>query len=102
MTTQAFTPVGATVSAAVTGSSAATALTAFAGLGGGTVRVNNIGTQTIFIAFGASTVTAATATGMPMIAGATEVFTVGPGVTHIAAIAATTGSTVYVTSGQGL
>jgi len=71
-------------------------------LGTRSVRFSNIGTQTVFIAFGDSTVTASTATSMPLQAGNTEVFTIGKDITHYAVIAPATGSTIYVTIGEGL
>ena len=106
MTTQirAWKPfkVNATVNTAVTGSNQTLALGAGVGLGTVAVRVANIGTQTIFIDFGTSNTVAATATSIPMLANTVEVFTIPNDVTHIAFVAGTTGSTVYVTVGEGL
>jgi hypothetical protein len=64
---------------------------------GGTVRLVNSGTQTVFIAFGA---TATVAAGMPMLGNTVETFTLAPTDT-ISAIASATGSTLYATVGDG-
>lgn len=97
---QPFSPVGDTVNVAVTATSQALALTSL-GTMGGSVRIGNIGTQTVFIAFGSSSVTTTTAAGIPILPNTVEVFALG-GVTHVAAIATAVGSTLYATSGQGV
>lgn len=65
---------------------------------GGSVRLANVGTQTVFVNFsGAATVAA----GMPILANTIEVFTIAPNTT-ISTIAAATGSTLYATVGDGM
>ncbi len=96
-----FTPTGATVNIAATGTTSAVALGTPSGQGGMAVRVFNAGAATVFIEFGVSTVEAATASSMPVPAGAVETFSVGPSVTHAAAITASGTATVYFTPGQG-
>jgi len=66
------------------------------------VRVHNAGTGLVFVEFGTSAVTAATTTGIPLAAGATEVFTVSQTDTHMAAITASGTATVYATPGLGV
>lgn len=95
----AFAPVGVTVNLAVLATTSSVALTSLGGLGG-TVRIANVGTQTIFITFGGSTITTATTTGMPIVANTAVNLDMGTA-THVAAIAGATGSTLYATSGQG-
>jgi hypothetical protein len=95
-----FTPLGATVNIAANTSTGNVALTTMNDLGGKDVRVYNAGAATVFVNFGISTVTAAT-TDMPVPAGAIEVITVGPAVTHAAAITSAGTATVYFTSGRG-
>lgn len=74
---------------------------ALPGGGGATIRVVNDSTVTVFVEFGAGSATAAVATSAPLLAGTSELFTVGPNITHIAAIAASGSGTVYATPGQG-
>lgn len=97
-----FTPTGDTVNVAAISTTGNVALGTFSGSAGASVRVYNAGTATVFIAFGISTVEAVAATSMPVPAGAIEVFAVGPGVTHMAAITASSTATVYATPGQGI
>lgn len=99
MNTEPFTPMTAgTVSRTVSGSTANVALAQ-----GGVnqvVMVTSLAANAIaFIEFGSSTVTAALATGTPILPGQTQKFTVGAGVTHMAAIG--TAGTLSVTSGRG-
>lgn len=99
-------PPQATLAISVTGSSATTALPS---IGVGEVRqveLTNGGTVTVFVEFGASTVTATVPTGTanayPILSGQTKVVTVKPTTTHIAAIGASAGpTTLYVTLGIG-
>jgi len=90
-----------TSNAAVTGSSVATAVPV-SGIGMRSMRIANLGTQNIFVKLGASTVTVTTSTGMPILANTAEVILLRNDETHIAAIAATTGSTMYLTVGEGI
>lgn len=94
-----FGQKGNTVNAAVTGTSAALAITR-PSIGTQSVRIVNSGTQVIFVEFGVSTVAAVAATSMPILANTVETFVLANEVTHIAAIASTTGSTMYVTTGE--
>ena len=98
---QAFSPVGATVTRAVTTTTANVALTTPAGSGGFDVRLYNLGPSLVFFRFGGSDVEATTAF-TPLPAGQTEVFSAGPGVTHVAAITATGTATLYATTGRGV
>lgn len=101
---RAFKPfkVNGTANLAVTASSQTLAIPAGVGVGTPAVRVANVGTQTIFIDFGLSTGTASTSTSMPILANTVEVFSIVNDVTHLAVIAGSTGSTVYLTVGEGL
>lgn len=94
-----FTPVTTgTVSRTVSGSSAAVALAKTGSPQ--TVLVQSPAANAVaFIEFGDSTVAAVAATGTPILPGAIMVFTVGPAVTHMAAIGSA--GTLYVTSGHG-
>jgi hypothetical protein len=65
------------------------------------VRIIVIGTDAIRIQFGDSGVTAAVATGIPMIGNSVETFTVPAGATHLAAIAGGTASALTSTLGGG-
>lgn len=101
--TSAFAPKlsASTVSLAVTGSSQ----TLNTDTEGRLIhfRLVNAGTQTIFLEFGSNMTspTASTSTSLPMLANTVEVFTLPPKCI-VAAIAATTGSTLYVTPGEGI
>ena len=82
----------------VTAASVTTNLASVLGYDGGTLRIVNSGTQTVFIVFGAGT---ALVSSMPMLANSVETFGVSGVTTSITAIAAATGSTLYVTVGIG-
>jgi hypothetical protein len=97
-----FTPLGASVSLAVTTTTGSVALTAVGDQGGMEVRLYNAGSATVFVNFGISTVVATTAAGFPLPSGAIEIFTVGPAVTHVAALTASGTATLYATSGRGI
>lgn len=68
------------------------------------IRLCNVGSQPVFILFREpSNVTEATlANAIPIPAGQTEIFTLPSGVSSISVIAASTGSTLYFTLGEGL
>lgn len=66
---------------------------------GGTMRLVNSGNQVIFWLYGNLAVT--TANGVPMLPNTVETFSTPPG-TQLSVIAAATGSTLYVTIGDGL
>lgn len=71
------------------------------GVGNGTVRLTNSGTNIIFVEFGAATVTATTTTGIPLLPNSVETFVFRNENTHVAAIAGTAGNTLYITYGVG-
>jgi hypothetical protein len=100
MSTQlrAFKPVAATQNTAV----GATASTVSLNYTAGTVsiRLCNIGTQTVFVSFDGTTATLTTS--VPIPAGQTEVFTLPTGTLSISVIAGATGSILYTTVGEGL
>lgn len=106
-----FTP-GDTVSLATSTSSSRVALGKPVPGPGGVPRVVRValpaGADLVYIAFGDSTVVATAADStpsndsMPIIPGAApEYFSIGPGVTHIAAIAAANTPTIIFTTGYG-
>lgn len=94
-----FGPVGNTVNLAVTGTTGSIAVTR-GGFGTQSIRVFNTGTQTVFIKIGDSSVTAVLTTSMPIFAGSVETFLIKADQTHVAAIAAGAGSTIYITTGE--
>jgi len=63
-------------------------------------RLVNVGNQIVFFLFGASPAVTV-ANGIPIAAGASETFT-GPPNSVIQTIASATGSTLYVTVGEGM
>jgi len=89
-----------TVNIAVTASSQVLAINSTP-IGVRSVRVVNTGTQTIFLKFGISTTTATLADGFPVLSNTVETFLLQNEVTHVACIASATGSTLYVTVGEG-
>lgn len=92
--------VAGTKTISCTSSSAATAL-AFTGDVGPNLELQNAGSNTIFVETGISTVSAAVATGYPILAGQSKVVTIAGSATHIACITASVTTTLYVTSGLG-
>lgn len=66
-----------------------------------TGRFVNSGAQTIFWAYGTQAGLTA-ANGIPMLANTVETFTIPAGVSTISVIAAATGSTLYITAGDGM
>ena len=102
-TSLAFSAVGDTVNLAVTGTAQTIALTT----GTNNVMVTNIGTQTVFIRFGNSAVTVTVNNGYPLLANSTQSFsqTIAASnaeATTCAVIAAAVGSTVYISTGEGV
>jgi len=91
-----------TVNLAVTGSSASVALVGTPGQGYQSVRISNVGTQTVFVSFSTGAGSASTATDMPVLAGTVEVFWLPKPITNVNAIAAGAGSTIYCTVGEGI
>ena len=85
----------ATVSGAVTGVSADITMAA----GADAVRLTNIGKQVVY--WRVNTGTASVTTDTPLLPNSSELFSVPPATTVIAAIAAAAGSTLYVTPGSG-
>lgn len=90
-----------TVNLAVTASNQTLTITP-SGIGYRSIRVVNAGTQTVFLKFGSSASVASTTTSLPMLANTVEVFVLDNDTTAIAAIAGSTGSTIYVDVGQGI
>lgn len=98
-----FQPVNGaanTVSQAVTATSAQIALTGNIPADGGTLLLTNIGTQTVFVAYG--TTTASVTTSMPLLANTAQTISAHPRGQNLSVIAAATGSTLYVTFGSGV
>lgn len=96
-----FSPLGPTVSIAVTTTSGSALLGVPDTKAGCSIRVASAaGGQIAFIRFGSGAPTAV-ATDMPILPGTVEIFTVGPAITHVAAITATATATLYFTPGQG-
>jgi hypothetical protein len=90
-----------TITISATTSSAATAL-ATAGLGGvRQLEISNAGTGAVFVETGASTITAAVASGYPVLPSQCKVITINAAVTHIAMITGSGTQTVYVSVGVG-
>lgn len=94
-----FTPNSSTAQIAATTSTGSVAL----GGSGPQIEVTNEGPNTAFVAFGGSGVTAAAATGYPVLAGQSKAVSSGKktSVTHAAAITASGTATVYFTMGDG-
>lgn len=102
---QAFRPNTTTKSLSASGSTGSVALITgdiLTAWSGGTCRVYNAGSVVVFVAFGTSAVTAATATGLPVPPGQTEEFQIGPTDTYMAGITGSGTATVYATPGQGI
>lgn len=91
-----FSAIGPTVNVAVT-ASAQTLTFSTSQSPPTTLRLCNIGTQTVFVNAQA---TATTSNGIPILAGTVELFD-WPSSGSISVIAAATGSTLYATSGVG-
>lgn len=104
MSTQnrAFRPLAQTQNIAVTTAAQTQALNYT--LGTVAVRLCNIGTQLIyFLPVEAGSATVVTTTnGIPLPAGQTEVFTLPTGTVSLSIIAGSTGSSLYITIGEGL
>lgn len=65
------------------------------------LELQNAGNVVIFVETGDSTVTAAVATGYPVMPGQSKVISVASTITHVACIVAVTTTTLYVTVGSG-
>ena len=87
-----------TVTLAVTGATARTAITVDSY--NNAVRLYNSGTVAVFIACGGATVVAATATSLPVAPGTVEVLGCQGG--YLAAITGGTAATLYITAGSGI
>ena len=103
MSLEAFIHQSVTVNLAVTGTSQTLATSAQGTIQGlCAYRIANIGTQTVFIDFSSSsTATITTTTGFPVLPNSVEIFRDMPHA-YVVAIAAATGSTIYVTLGEGM
>lgn len=73
-------------------------LTITPGIGNRSIRILVTGTQNVFFSYGA---TAALATSTPLLANTVETFFLASDTTQISFIAAATGSTIYITLGEG-
>lgn len=98
MNLQPFRPTGGDTVNVVVGAASANVLLSSAQQ----QRVMNNGTATAWIKFGDNTVAATLAAGIPVGAGVTEVLTIPPGSTYVAAIAAAATGTIYFTPGAGV
>lgn len=95
-----FRPAGSTVNIDVSGSSQAVLIGSC-----DSIRIMNDGTATVWLRFGDATVTATTATGMPVGPGVTEVIEFEQGLGQpisVAAIAAGATGKIYFTPGIGI
>ena len=97
----AFTPLLSTVNIVAATSTANVALGNTAG-DAIDVRIFNAGSATVFVNFGGSSATAVLATSTPIPAGGVEIFSLGPSVTYVAAIVASSTHTIYFTPGMGV
>jgi len=119
VSTQPFAPQGNTVAITVTGSSSTAVQVPSgqgAGLGSGNYMLTVVGTTNIFFVatppvIGSAITTAATAAaaviptgspanGVPLLGGSAQTITLAPG-SWITTIAGATGSTLYITPGDG-
>lgn len=91
-----------TVNIAVTASNQSLTLVGSPSQGYQSIRIVNSGTQVIFINFSTGAGTASVSTDMPMLAGTVEVFWLPKQINTINVIAASTGSTVYASTGEGI
>lgn len=66
-----------------------------------TARFVNAGSQTVFWCYGTQAGLTA-ANGVPVLANTVETFTIPAGISTISVIAASTGSTLYITVGDGM
>lgn len=94
-----FEPTDATQTDTVTATAKTITLTRAVSDVAGTVRIANIGTNTIFIRLDGVTPTNANA--IAMIANSVEVFSVPTGKLTVKYIADATGNSIYVTPGRG-
>ncbi len=102
MRIMAFSPMGNTVSVDATATTSTTAITQAPEKGGGNMMVSCRGTDPVYIKFGTSGTVVTVATGIPVLSGNTVIFSVGPGVTHVACICDTTETgTIHFTPGRG-
>jgi hypothetical protein len=99
-----FAPTPSTVNIDVSGSSQSVSLAP--NISFADVRIHNAGSALVWIAFGASDVTADTASGIPIPSGVVEVFSPWSGSAkdrlYVAAIAASTTGKIYFTPGHGI
>ena len=101
MRLEAFTPLGALVTLAVTTSTDRADITDHPLLGGGSCLVANDGANTAFVIFGGSAVDATVTNGVPVLAGKSRLFGMGPQVTHAAAICASGTANLHFVTGRG-
>jgi hypothetical protein len=94
-------PPAGTVNGAVTGSVTQLTLGVENSAAEASVRLVNVGSQTIFWAYGTEA-GLTVANGVPMLPNTVEVFMLPPNTQTISVIAAATGSTLYATVGDGI
>lgn len=83
------------------GTSSSNVLIPLGGIGNKSIRVFNSGTNVVFFKLGTGNTTSASAsTDTPLLPNSVETFFLQNEVTYIAAIAAGTGNTLYVTPGE--
>jgi hypothetical protein len=98
---QPISPAAAgTKTISCTNTTGATALPT-AAVGMTQLEIQNTGTVDVYFEWGASTVTAAVATGYPVRPGQDKVVSIASTTTHVACIVSATTTTVYVTIGVG-
>ncbi len=98
-----FRPIGATVTLAAATSSGSVAITKIGFANEDEqVRIANTGSVIVYIALGDSGVTAAVASGIPILPNTAEMFHITTAQTHLAGITASGSATLYITAGYGV
>lgn len=97
-----FRPLGASTAITVTASSATTALPKTSPNGTGSVRIVNVGANTVFFTLGpTSSISTTTTTGIALLPNTERIFQLHQTDLYIAMIAGATGNTAYVSCGEG-
>jgi hypothetical protein len=94
-----FSYKGKTVSLTVGVASTNVAITQ-SGVGTQSIRLTNVGSNVVFFNLGKDNTTAAGLTDVPLLPNSVETFLLPNDITYIAAIAAATGNTLYITTGE--
>jgi len=90
---------GSTVNLAVLATTANVAV-APARVGSRTIRIFNSGTNVVYVNFGDDNVVATVANSLPLLPNSVETFFFRNDWTKVAAIAGSTGNTIYITTGE--